>query len=277
PGTTINPAISAQLTNTTGMKLPAGPITVYDGGTYAGDALIEFFPENENRLISFGDDLSVTASLTSSSARNVTSVTVTGGVMTINRRQDYEKVYLIKNASGTDKKIIIEHPITQGAALAVPQTYSERTANLYRFNQQLPAGGETKFTVREEMPVSDRITLSALRPESFLSYSTNQEIPANVRSALAGAIELRRKIDAASAQAQYQQNNLAALTAEQDRIRRNIEAAGNQSPQGLDYLKRLAGLDTDIDNTNTAISAALKDVQTAQQEYDAYIANLDLR
>ena len=31
--TTINPAIGAELTNTSGMKLPAGPITVYDGGT----------------------------------------------------------------------------------------------------------------------------------------------------------------------------------------------------------------------------------------------------
>ncbi|MDR1863158.1 MAG: DUF4139 domain-containing protein, partial [Treponema sp.] len=54
PGISVNPAISTELTNTSGMKLPAGPITVYDGGTYAGDALIAFFPENEKRLISYG-------------------------------------------------------------------------------------------------------------------------------------------------------------------------------------------------------------------------------
>ena len=55
-----NPAICVELINNTGIKLPAGPITVYDGGTYAGDALVKFFPEDEKRLISYGEDLSVT-------------------------------------------------------------------------------------------------------------------------------------------------------------------------------------------------------------------------
>ena len=34
-GDVYNPAICVELVNNTGMKLPAGPITVYDGGTYA--------------------------------------------------------------------------------------------------------------------------------------------------------------------------------------------------------------------------------------------------
>ncbi|MCL2478784.1 MAG: DUF4139 domain-containing protein [Treponema sp.] len=276
-GSSINPAISAELTNTTGMKLPAGPITVYDDGTYAGDALIEFLPENEKRIISYGDDLTVNASLSSSGTRTVTSVTVSGGVMTINRRQDYVKTYSIRNSSGTDKKIIIEHPITPGTTLAEPGSFDERTANLYRFSSPLPANQETTLRVREVMPVSESITLSALRPDSFLSYSTNQEIPANVRDALSKAIDLRMRIDAATTVQQALESSRTDLYAEQDRIRQNIDAAGNQSPQGLDYLKRLAALDTDIDSINAQISAAQTDVQNAKQDYDNYIANINLK
>ncbi len=40
----VNPKLCIKLKNTSGLKLPAGPITIYDDG-YAGDALIEFFPD----------------------------------------------------------------------------------------------------------------------------------------------------------------------------------------------------------------------------------------
>jgi len=36
------------------MRLLAGPVTVYDGGVYAGDALMNFLSKNEKRIISWG-------------------------------------------------------------------------------------------------------------------------------------------------------------------------------------------------------------------------------
>ena len=50
----IHPEIAVELVNETGMKLPAGPVTVFDGSTYAGDALMAFFPQSEKQIISFG-------------------------------------------------------------------------------------------------------------------------------------------------------------------------------------------------------------------------------
>jgi soluble cytochrome b562 len=273
-GETIHPGISAELTNTSGMKLPAGPITVYDGGTYAGDALIEFFPENEKRLITFGEDLSVTGSVSSSGNRYVTTVNISGGVMTIARRQTHEKVYTFRNASEEAKKLVIQHPITYGAELAEPKNADDKTSALYRFNRGLAPKATFTFTVKEETPVSERITLTTLRPESFLSYSTNQEIPANVRAALVRAIELKKKTDDAAAAQTELETQRSRLFTEQDRIRRNLEAAGNQSPQGQEYLRRLADLDRDIDGVNSRINAAAQEVQRARKEYDDYLAGL---
>ncbi|MDR1637211.1 MAG: DUF4139 domain-containing protein [Treponema sp.] len=270
----INPAISAELTNTSGMKLPAGPITVYDGGLYAGDALIEFFPENEKRLISYGEDLSVTGSVSSANSRLHTGVTLSGGVMTIIRRLSYEKVYAIRNASGETKKLIIEHPVTSGATLAEPKNFDERTPNLYRFVSSLPGNGEIKFTVREETPLSERITLAQLRPESFLSYAGSQEIPASVRALLTRAIELRRLADEAAQVQQELENQRSRLVSEQERIRRNLEAAGNQTAQGQEYLKRMVSMDAEIDALNGRIDEANSKTLASRKEYDNYIAGL---
>ncbi|MDR2096377.1 MAG: DUF4139 domain-containing protein [Treponema sp.] len=282
-GMEANPAISTELTNTTGMKLPAGPITVYDQ-TYAGDALIEFFPENEKRIISYGDDLTVTGSVSNSSSRFITAVTITGGVMTITRKQSYEKTYSFRNASAEQKKLIVEHPITQGAVLTEPASYSEKTASLYRFSTNLPAGfsgaqsgaASFSFKVKEEMPVSERITLSTLRLDSFISYASNQEIPANVRNALRKAVELKQKADAAEKDRAQLDSQRTRLVSEQDRTRRNLEAAGSQTQQGQEYLRRMTAQDAEIDALSVRIDAALKLVQAAQQEYDAYIAGLKL-
>jgi len=273
-GATINPGISAELTNTSGMKLPAGPITVYDGGTYAGDALIEFFPENEKRLISYGEDLSVTGNVTSTGTRYVTGVTVSGGVMTISRRQSYEREYTFRNASSEAKKIIIEHPITSGTELVEPSTSEDRTAALYRFTRNLAARETFTFKVKEEAPLSERITLASLRPDAFLSYSTNQEIPANVRSVLAQAIALKRKADDSAASQASLEGEKSRLVSEQDRIRRNLEAAGNQSPQGQEYLRRLSDLDKDIDSLNSRIDAVMLETRNAQKEYEDYVAGI---
>jgi hypothetical protein len=137
---------------------------VYDGGTYAGDALIDFFSENDKRFISYGEDLSVTASAKADSTRFVSAVTVSGGVMTVNRRLVTRRVYMVKNAAAENKRLIIEHPISQGYKLTEPASFLEQTAQVYRFAQSLPANGEITFTVTEETPLSQSITLGGISP-----------------------------------------------------------------------------------------------------------------
>jgi hypothetical protein len=270
-GRAIHPGISAEITNTTGMPLPAGPITVYDGGSYAGDALTGFLPKGEKRIISYGDDLSVSGSVTNSGGRRIASVTVSRGVMTINRKQSYETVYLLRNAAEETRGLIIEHPITVGAALTEPAAFSERTDTVYRFTQTLKPNSSLTFTVREERPVMEQVVLARTQLDSWLSYSQTEEIPADVKAALEKAVELKRKTDDAKKAQEELQAELARFSAEQDRIRKNLEAAGNQTPQGQEYLKRLSDQDREIDALNGRISGANKNVLASQTEYDNYL------
>jgi hypothetical protein len=273
-GGTAKAGLCAEITNSTGMKLPAGPITVYDAGAYAGDALIEFLTDNEKRLISYGDDLTVTGTLRSSGSRRVSAAGIKAGIMTVTRSQSYEALYTLRNASGETKALIIEHPITAGTSLAEPASPGERTGNFYRFTQTLAANGELNFTVREERPVLEQVVLARTSLDSWLSYTASEAIPANVRAALEKAVELKRKVDGEkSAQADLNAR-LTRLSAEQDRIRRNLEAAGNQSPQGQEYLRRLTAADGEIDALNASIDEANTAVRTAEREFDRYLSSL---
>jgi hypothetical protein len=276
-GNTVHPYLGAELINATGIDLPAGPLTVYDGGAYAGDALIEFFSRGEKRLISWGEDLSVTASAAAEpGGRFVSAVSVSGGLMTISRKWVYRKTYTVKNAAGEAKQLIIEHPVTPGTELAEPAKPAEKTPAAYRFLQPLPARGELVFTVREEQPVIERISLVQQRPDTLLSYADNQEIPQNIRAALQKALALKEEADTAHKALDNLQSRRNSLASEQDRIRQNLEAAGNQSPQGQEYLKWLVQLDRDLDQLAAELDTAEQKAQGTQKAYEHYLGTLKL-
>jgi hypothetical protein len=275
-GGVIHPAISAQLTNNTGMKLPAGPITVFDGGVYAGDALIEFLPEGEKRIISYGDDLSVSGSVTASFKRVIAAVTVSQGVMTLSRKNVNEKTYTIRNAGSAAKKLIIEHPITRGAVLTSPASFDEQTASLYRFSRNLAAGAALDLTVSEETPVFETITLSQLNDAAFAAFSTNAEIPAKVRDAFAKALSLKRAADDAVKTLAGAEARRGRLVADEERIRNNLAAVGAESAEGQEYLRRLAAQDAAIDAQNSAIDEARRLAEETEAAYEEYLNVLEL-
>jgi hypothetical protein len=270
-----NPRLGAELTNTSGIKLPAGPITVYDGGTYAGDALSDFWNEGEKRLISYGEDLSVIGSVMNNSSNKFSSVTISGGVMTINISQEYLRTYTFKNNAAQDKLLIIEHPKNHGNTLDSPKA-DEETPTSYRFTVTLPASGELSVNIREFRPTMERVTLAQLRPESFLSYTRNQEFPANVREALQQAVNLRSALNASQAAVTDAEKQRTGFVSEQDRIRKNLEAAGGTTQQGQEYLKRLISLDDSIDKIDAELQKLRENVKAAQKAYEDYLGNLKL-
>jgi hypothetical protein len=274
---TINPAAGAEITNTTGMKLPAGPVTVYNRGTYAGDALVEFLPEGEKRLISYGEDLTVTGGVSSTYSRAISAVTISKGIMKINRKQRNERVYTIRNAAGEAKRIVVEHPITPGAALAEPAAAEEKTNSLYRFTRELPANGSLAFTVREETPVTEELRLVQIRPETFAAWIADGEISASAeaQTALDRAVELKGAADKAAAALTEIEARSERFTMDQDRIRRNLEAAGNQTTQGQEYLRRLAALDSEIDALSSQFEETSKTAKDAQTAYEDYLNGLE--
>ncbi len=273
-GGSAHPMLAARLENTTGMKLPAGPVTVFDGGTYAGDALLEFLPEKDARLLAYGEDTAVTGWSSRSASQETVSVKVLKGVMTISRKRITATAYTFENSSTRARKLVLEHPITGGATLSATAKPDEQTDSLYRFTVAVPAGKGATFTVREETPVSETVALDRLRTDALLVYSTNRELPEAVRNAIAKAVEFRRRADDAQTDLTDLQGRRADLVREQERIRLNLAAAGNTTQQGKEYLARLTQSDAAIADLDKKIDGAKKSLADANAAYQGYLAGL---
>ncbi|MDR1231391.1 MAG: DUF4139 domain-containing protein, partial [Spirochaetaceae bacterium] len=271
-----HPQIGVELVNTTGQQLPPGPVTVFDNSSYAGDALVSFLGAGEKRLLSYADDLSVSGSVSNNSRRVVSAVKISGGVMTITRKASFELTYTFNNTSPEEKTVIIEHPVRFNAELAVPEKADERTDSVYRFSQTLPARRSVPFQVVEEIPQSERLSLTGMSIDSFVSYASNVEIPQNVRTALQRAVALREAANAAATRLNEIDGELQRASAEQSRVRDNLTAVGTDTPAGAQYLERLQEIDTRIDTMNADYDKALAASRTATGAYNEYIAGLEL-
>jgi len=97
-----------------------------------------------------------------------------------------------------------------------------------------------------------------------------------VRQALQRAVELKQAADAADAAVRDIEAQRSRLVSDQDRIRRNLEAAGSQTQQGQEYLRRLVALDGEIDTMTTNLQTANASAKSAQEAYVNYLNGLNL-
>lgn len=272
-----HPMLCVELVNESKMQLPAGPVTVYDGASYAGDALLDFFPENDTRLISYGEDLGVTGNLREETTRDVASVSVSRGILTITRTQKKKTVYQVKNTTGENRSIVIEHPITSGTTLVEPKKPAEQTASLYRFNLDVASGKTAMYTVKEDRPVSETVVLLQQNTDTLLYYATSGSVPADIRKALEKAVEFKRSIADREATMSVRTRERNEQITEQDRVRSNIHTVGTASRQGQDYLKRLAEIDEIIDRLTEEITKDRETLLQQQKQYQGYLESLSFK
>ena len=270
----VNPKFCISIENTSGLKLPAGPITVLDGGEYSGDALLEFLPEAEKRLIAYGDDIEVTGSKRADSTRTIETIKMTDGVMTTSYRQVQSTIYLIRNANKKERTVIVEHAKNAGFELTSKQALAETTANKYRFKFKAAGNTGTELKVEEARTYQSTQKIFDMNSNTFISYTTNAEIPEKIRKAFASIITEKDKVTAAERSLKALQDRQTEIGKEQDRVRRNLEAVGSESQQGRAFLTKLLNLESELDNLKTDITAAVEQVNKAQQNFTAFVKNI---
>ncbi|MES1262421.1 MAG: DUF4139 domain-containing protein, partial [Acidobacteriota bacterium] len=133
-----NPLSAAELTNGTGRTLDGGPITVYDSGAYAGEALVETIKSADKRFISYGVDLGTRISTTlNSHSDNVRELHAHNGILMTKSALIQTKTYAVKNVDARAKTLIIEHPIHGGFQLIETAKPLETAREVYRFEVKI--------------------------------------------------------------------------------------------------------------------------------------------
>jgi hypothetical protein len=145
------PLLGLRFKNTTGEPLTQGPITVFEDGSYAGDARLPDMQADEERLISYAVDLGTEVkSEDRFTPGKKMIVRVNGNGLGVQFTVTHTRKYIVRNRSKQDRTLVIEHPFRSDWKLAEGQKARETTRDVYRFDVPTPAGKTTEFEVAEE-------------------------------------------------------------------------------------------------------------------------------
>jgi len=185
------PLLGLRLKNTSGVHLMQGPVTVYEGSSYAGDARVMDLQPGEERLLSYAMDLGTEVNaVPSADSGRVLSLKAVAGVIQAQVKDRQVKTYTVKNRNDAQRTVLVEHPVNNAFTL-VGEKPRETASDFYRFEVRVPAGDSKKLEVTQEREVRNDYALSSTGDEQIRWLISMPFASDKVKDGLRKSMELR--------------------------------------------------------------------------------------
>ena len=270
-----HPMRGVEITNASDLQLLPGPIAVYDGTVFAGDATISHLAPGEKRLLAYAVDLDLKTLATPAATDEITRVRIVDGVFEMTSLNRQKTAYRFDN---NDKKrgrtVIVEHPKNDPYKLVGDVKPKEETPTQYRFELALDAGKSGTLEVNEEWVRSERVGLGNYAWE----YLAQLNAKGKVSNGVLDAVRTWGQKNAAVVQAEQDLAQLderaKASAADQERISQTMQRVPNNSDVYADYMKDLKKAADESRALKAQRETVQAKVNAARKERDEYLRGL---
>jgi hypothetical protein len=271
------PLLALKMKNTSGLHLMQGPVTVFEGSGYAGDAKLLDLRPGEERLISYAVDLGTEVEpLCSPSTPRLTSVRIHKGLLLTTTRAREAKTYSVRNRSGHDRTVLVEHPVRSEMRLVSKAKPVERTREVYRFEVKVPAGKTASLEVVEEQDLVGQVTLCGCEEHTLRHFLKTVSSSDAVKQAVEKALTLKAKLSATQRELTRLQGHLQEIANDQQRLRANLKEMPATAAAYKRYLEKFDRQETEIEKLQAQVRE-LQDVEARRrQEYEVYWGQVEV-
>jgi hypothetical protein len=271
------PLLGLRFKNTTGLHLMQGPITVFEGASYAGDARILDLQPKEERLLSYAIDLGVEVEPVSKGRPDdLIAVKIVKGILHATHRQRLSTTYNIKNRLEYDRTLLVEHPLRTDWKLVTPEKPSERTRDVYRLEVKVASGGAAVQEVVEEHDRLNQYQVTTLDDQTMRVFASSSVASTRLKEALAKAMELKTKLAAVQREIADTERQLRTISDEQARLRANIKELPPTSAAYKRYLEKFDTQETEIEKLQSESKKLRGSEEERRKELEAYVLSLNL-
>lgn len=268
---------AVRLVNTTGLTLEAGPVTVMESESYAGECLLDVLKPGDKRILPYALDQSVSVVVRDDYERRpIWKVRITDGIIACLFKQISKRRYIVENLSSVKKAVYVEHPYKDGWTLTPEsQEAEETTRNFYRFRLEVDDHSSRELEVQTESESAESYSLfNVSHQHNHVQWLLDQNFQDEdfiklLRSAIGIKAELARlsdegrRIEAEIASEENNQNrareNVKTLGASADRFKEAIENSEDRIVELQENLKK-------VRSEQAARERQLKDLLSTQVE-----------
>jgi hypothetical protein len=228
-----NPMRCVEFKNTTGLTLEGGPVTVLEGSSYVGEAMLETLKPDDQRLVAYAVELSVAVldSIDSHDDR-VHRVVIHRGSLEAHYAQVQQTTYLLNNKSEKEQTLYLDH-LRAGSDWELFDTPAphEVTESFWRFRFLLAPRQVTRFVVRQCHTLHHSYTLSDLNEHQLGLWLDQRYLDDQTEQQLRQVVELRQQLATIENQIELLQQDRDTIHNEQKRIRENLHSLGDRTAE----------------------------------------------
>ena len=269
------PLLGLKFKNTSGLHLMQGPITVFEGSNYAGDARILDVEPNEERLLSYAVDLGTEVNpVPSSDNGRLTTVKVNKGILYSTTKLRETKTYTIVNRNDSERLVLLEHPVRNDFHLTDDTAKPAETASdVYRFEVPVPAGKTATQAVTEERIINEQVQLTNSNDDQIRFFSNSAVSSPKVKEGLKQALDLRGALNKTQREIAEQELQLKTITDDQARLRANLKEMPPTAAAYKRYLDKFDQQETQIEKYQSDIKTMQGTAHQQQTEFEDFLSN----
>ena len=268
------PLLGLKFKNTSGLHLMQGPITVFEGSNYAGDARILDLQPNEERLLSYAVDLGTEVNpVPSSDNGRITKVKINKGLIYSETKLRETKTYTIVNRNDQERLVLIEHPVRNDFKLVDTDKPAETASDFYRFEVKVPAGKTETQKITEERFFGSNVQISN-NGDDQIRFFINQPVTSQkVKDGLNEALKLKGEVEKTTREIQELERQLKVITDDQVRLRANLKEMPATAAAYKRYLEKFDQQETQIEQYQADIKKLQGVEHQQRKEFEDFLAN----
>jgi hypothetical protein len=270
------------MTNPSSLVLDGGSFSIVEGGSFAGEGLLDPIQPGEKRLISYAADLAMqVVAKPEGTPQKITNVRITRGVLVriVESRQRVE--YTVRNEDTAARTLILEHPVLPGWTLSLSTTATpeEESATAYRFRIEVPSKETKTFTVEASRADTTQFALTNLNPSTLEVFIKGSTLTPEMEQAMRRILAQKDAIAKLDADLKAKESAITDIVQDQDRLRENMKSLkGTPEEKSLAqrYTGELNDQETQLAELRKEHAALQASRKQAQQELDSTIENLNI-
>ena len=272
-----HPLNGVELENTSHVFLSQGPVTVFEGGIYAGDARLPDTQIGETRFLGYALDLATDVVVEwEREPQEIVRMKIVQGVLHTDRELRETATYRIRSTRDRERALIIEHPLKPGWDLLLPEEEPERTGELYRFRIALKSDEAKTFPVTQRQIQEQTIALSTLRPDRIEYFVRQRVISPALKEAMQELADRQLALSELQRRRQDVEKRIEEITQEQERIRQNMAVVQRPSDSFSMWERKLIEQEEELGRLNAQLRALRDEEAEKTRAINQWLSKLTL-
>jgi hypothetical protein len=237
---------AVRFVNSTSQTLPAGTISVFADGGFAGESALDRLKPGERRFVRFGVDLDVNVKAIAEKGKPVTNeterLTYAGGVLVEHFRRTTDTTYAFENRSGHASAVYLTLHLGTNAKVTGADAidFDSATSTPLAVTRMGPKARFEREIVTVE-GLASAVALESLSAERLSKVAASPRLAAADRAIATDALARQEELEETRRARSRATEDLAAIEKELERLREDAKAVGGErgAATAPEFVRRL--------------------------------------